>query len=51
MLRDQNAEVLASASVQRSIAEKERDQQELLEALKKEHEDKQKRMKKFYMER
>lgn len=46
MLRDQNAEVLASASVQRSDEEKQRDEQELMAVIKKEVEDKQKKMKK-----
>ncbi|KAK7576619.1 hypothetical protein V9T40_012905 [Parthenolecanium corni] len=43
MLRDQNAEVLASASVQRSLAEKERDMEELIAARRKDKEEKQKR--------
>ncbi|XKL60560.1 hypothetical protein PGB90_007617 [Kerria lacca] len=47
MLRDQNAEVLASASVQRSIVEKQRDEQELMALRKKEIEEKQKKMKKY----
>lgn len=45
MLRDHNAEVLASASVQRSDDEKQRDVQELMAVRKKEVEDKQKKLK------
>ncbi|XP_065210655.1 protein timeless homolog [Planococcus citri] len=46
MLRDQNAETLASSSLQRSDEEKQRDLQELMAVRKKEVEDRQKKMKK-----
>lgn len=51
MLRDQNAEVLASASVQRTIAEKQRDERELITAMQKEKIDQQKRRTKFIVSR
>ena len=51
MLRDQNAETLASTSVQRSISEMEREKQELISERQKEQEEKRKNMEKIFAAR
>lgn len=47
MLREQNPAMLASAALQRSVEEKERDEKELLEIRRKEIIEKQNKVKKY----